>query len=82
MVELNQKFLDEVRFFIGEEFLCVDKLFCLGLQDFIFGIGIYDVIWIQWVLGYFIDDYLFKFLQRCQLGLIFNGIIILKENVV
>lgn len=81
MVELNQKFLDEARSFIGEESSRVDKLFCSGLQDFTPGTGTYDVIWTQWVLGHLTDDHLLKFLQRCQTGLTSNGIIILKENV-
>nr|XP_022326684.1 N-terminal Xaa-Pro-Lys N-methyltransferase 1-like [Crassostrea virginica] len=81
MVELNQKFLDEARSFIGEESSRVDKLFCSGLQDFTPKVGTYDVIWSQWVLGHLTDDHLLKFLKRCQSGLTANGILILKENI-
>ncbi|XP_048773679.1 N-terminal Xaa-Pro-Lys N-methyltransferase 1-A-like [Ostrea edulis] len=81
MVELNQKFLDEARSFIGEEESRVDNLFCSGLQDFIAKAGTYDVIWCQWVLGHLTDEHLLNFLKRCQSGLTTNGIIILKENI-
>ncbi|KAK3087539.1 hypothetical protein FSP39_007312 [Pinctada imbricata] len=81
MVELNQKFLDQARTFIGEESSRIGKLFCSGLQDFTPEEGQYDVIWCQWVLGHLLDKDLSAFLLRCQKGLSPNGLIVIKENV-
>lgn len=33
-------------------------------------------------LGYLIDQYLVEFLRRCKRGLRFNGIIVIKDNMV
>lgn len=81
MVELNQSFLDSAREFIGEHSSRVDRLICLGLQDFTPDEGRYDVIWVQWVLGHLTDDDLVNFFKRCKKGLAPDGIIVVKENV-
>ena len=41
----------------------------------------YDVIWIQWGLGYLPDDDLRMFLKRCKAALGERGAICVKENV-
>jgi len=52
-----------------------------GLQNFNPEKEVYDVIWVQWVLGHLTDDDFISFLKRCQTGLKKNGLIILKENL-
>lgn len=81
MVELNQKFLDSAKSFIGQEAHRVERLICSGLQDFTPEVGHYDVIWSQWVLGHLTEDHLVEFLKRCKAGLTPDGIIVIKENV-
>ena len=81
MVELNQKFLDQARGFIGEESSRIGQLYCSGLQNFTPKAGEYDVIWCQWVLGHLLDQDFIDFLLRCRAGLRENGIIVIKENV-
>ena len=41
----------------------------------------YDVVWIQWVVGYLTDEHLISFFQRCQRCLRPNGVVILKDNI-
>ena len=81
MVELNQKFLDSARRFIGESVSRVDRFICSGLQDFKPETGRYDMIWCQWVLGHLTDSDLVDFFKRCRTGLTPEGVIIIKENV-
>ncbi|VVC24525.1 S-adenosyl-L-methionine-dependent methyltransferase,Alpha-N-methyltransferase NTM1 [Cinara cedri] len=60
----------------------VDNFYCCGLQEFMpINYQQYDVIWIQWVLGYITDDDLVKFLKRCCKLLSKNGVIVVKENI-
>jgi protein N-terminal methyltransferase len=40
----------------------------------------YDIIWIQWVIGYLTDDDLVDFLKRCALSLRRGGVVIVKDN--
>lgn len=51
-----------------------------GLENFNFNEK-YDLIWIQWVLGYLNDDDLTSFLLKCKNNLSENGLIIIKENI-
>ena len=51
MLEVDQKFLDKAREYLGESLSRrVDKLYRVGMQDFVFEKK-YDVIWIQWCIG-------------------------------
>lgn len=81
MVELSQKFCDAARDFIGPDSSRVERIMCIGLQDFTPEEGRYDVIWCQWVLSHLRDDDLITFLQRCRASLAENGVIIAKENI-
>eukprot|EP01084_Bolivina_argentea_P274681 468233_1 len=54
---------------------------CMGLQDFIPEKQSFDVMWIQWVVGYLTDVDLVKFLRRCQSGLKSGGFIVIKDNM-
>lgn len=42
---------------------------------------VYDVIWIQWTIGYLTDDDFVAFIQQCMECLSEQGIIIIKDNV-
>lgn len=51
------------------------------LEDFIPTPGAHDLIWLQWVLQYLIDQDVVSFLSRCAQSLVAGrGIIIIKEN--
>ncbi|KAL3764314.1 hypothetical protein ACHAWU_004126 [Discostella pseudostelligera] len=51
-----------------------------GLQDFEPNEQYYDVIWIQWVIGYLTDDDLISFLKRCAIALRHGGVVVIKDN--
>lgn len=59
-----------------------------GLQDHAFdddggdgcGRGLFDVVWIQWVVGYLTDGDLVRFLRRCGRSLRTGGVVCLKDN--
>nr|CAG4648281.1 EOG090X0EJQ [Moina brachiata]SVE93288.1 EOG090X0EJQ [Moina brachiata] len=57
------------------------QFFHCGLQSFTPEKGVYDVIWVQWVLGHLTDGDLVAFLENCMKGLKQNGLIVLKENL-
>jgi protein N-terminal methyltransferase len=57
------------------------KFHCCGLQSFYPEQKKYDIVWIQWVLGYLKDNDAIDFLKRCKASLKPNGMCILKENV-
>ena len=81
MVEMEQKFLDEAKTFIGAEVGRVGKFICSSLQDFTPETGHYDLIWCQWVMCHLTDEHLIDCLKRCQKGLAPNGVIVMKENI-
>ncbi|KZS17119.1 N-terminal Xaa-Pro-Lys N-methyltransferase 1 [Daphnia magna] len=57
------------------------QFFNIGLQKFTPENGVYDIMWVQWVLGHLTDEDLISFLRRCKLGLKPRGLIVLKENL-
>ncbi|CAL1269384.1 unnamed protein product [Larinioides sclopetarius] len=87
MVEQNKNFLDASNAYLDEDASRVLRKFnsvdaCLtGLQDFVPDENCYDVIWIQWVIGYLADDDFISFLKRCKKGLKENGIVVIKDNI-
>lgn len=52
LVDVTQEFLDQAKVYLGEEGRKVGNYICKGLQDFVPESGRYDVIWIQWVIGW------------------------------
>ena len=56
------------------------RFFCTGLQDFQPKADSYDIIWMQWMIGYLTDDDLVMFLQRCVAALRKGGIVVIKDN--
>lgn len=66
MVEQNPDFLDQAKSYLGEtRLLKVEHFFQSGLQEFSPEKCRYDIIWIQWVLGYLTDSDLIEFLRSC-----------------
>lgn len=65
VVEPDEKFIENIRNYIGEESSKVETLYKCCLQDF-YPDKKYDIIWIQWVLGHLGDQELVDFLLRCR----------------
>ncbi|XP_055439562.1 N-terminal Xaa-Pro-Lys N-methyltransferase 2 isoform X1 [Bubalus kerabau] len=81
LVDMMESFLLEAQNYLQVKGDKVESYHCYSLQEFTPPLGRYDVIWIQWVIGYLTDKDLLAFLSRCRDGLKENGIIILKDNV-
>ncbi|XP_045204801.1 N-terminal Xaa-Pro-Lys N-methyltransferase 1-like [Mercenaria mercenaria] len=81
MVEMEQKFLDTAKTFVGAEVGRVEKFICSSLQDFTPEPSRYDLIWSQWVLCHLTEEHLVEFLKQCQKGLTPGGVMVIKENV-
>jgi len=79
LVELNGDFLAKADTYLAEFRDKVGHKYCCGLQNFQFSEK-YDVIWLQWVTGHFIDEDFVKFLQRSKESLNEGGIIVVKDN--
>ncbi|ELQ34011.1 hypothetical protein OOU_Y34scaffold00824g4 [Pyricularia oryzae Y34] len=62
---------------------CVRQIFNVGLEEWLPADGVlYDLVWIQWCVGYLTDEHLVGFLMRCQQALNpENGVIVMKENI-
>ncbi|XP_045511179.1 alpha N-terminal protein methyltransferase 1-like [Colias croceus] len=80
VIEPDQKFLNEILNYVGENSSNVGKLYHTSLQDFQ-PERKYDVIWNQWVLGYLKDEDLVSYLITCRNTLAENGVIVVKENI-
>ncbi|KAM3959085.1 N-terminal Xaa-Pro-Lys N-methyltransferase 1-B-like [Aphomia sociella] len=80
VIEPDEKFLNTITEFVGEEKHKLGSLYNVGLQEFK-PVKKYDIIWNQWVLGYLTDKDLVSFLVCCRNSLSENGIIVIKENV-
>jgi protein N-terminal methyltransferase len=78
MIEQSPRLLGSAAAYIGEG---SDRVIYIneGLQHFK-PECIYDVIWIQWVVGHLTDQDYISFFQRCIQGLRTGGVIILKDN--
>lgn len=82
LLEQSPIFIEEARHSLKES-KKLDKCFNVGVQHFqIDDPHIkYDVIWIQWVLMFILDEDIKKFINTCKQMLNENGIIIIKDNV-
>ena len=80
LVEPSQRLLSHAPDYIGQEYASKCRYFCTGLQDFTPQPNKYNIIFIQWVIGYLTDDDLVVFLKRCALGLRKGGVIVIKDN--
>lgn len=81
LVEGNQRLLDAVPEFLAERQSCLGVRICAPLQHCTPVEGLYDCIWVQWVVIYLTDADFVAFLRRCVRGLRPGGIIVIKENV-
>uniref|UniRef100_H2YRT9 Alpha N-terminal protein methyltransferase 1 n=1 Tax=Ciona savignyi TaxID=51511 RepID=H2YRT9_CIOSA len=81
LAELNSKFLEQARTYLGEGSKRVGNYFCCGLQDLQLEEKTYDVIWVQWVTGHLTDAHFVKFLNMCKAALRKGGLVIIKDNV-
>ena len=79
MIEQSHRLLQSAEKYIGTPDSARVGYIEIGLQDFAPG-PIYDVIWVQWVVGHLIDTDYVKFFRRCGEGLRENGVIVLKDN--
>ncbi|XP_050543784.1 N-terminal Xaa-Pro-Lys N-methyltransferase 1 [Daktulosphaira vitifoliae] len=80
LLEQDKKFVEKAQIIL--QGTNVVNFYCASLQDFSPNNNIkYDVIWIQWVLGYITNEDLIKFLKKCCMLLNKNGVIVIKENI-
>jgi protein N-terminal methyltransferase len=79
LVEPSPRLISSAPDYLGDE-SAKCRYFCKGLQDFEPMEQTYDIIWIQWVIGYLTDDDLVDFLKRCAAGLRRGGVVVIKDN--
>lgn len=79
LVEQCQKYIEAARIYVNSP--KAGNYFAMGLQDFVPESGVYDVVWVQWVLPYLTDEDLVEFLKRAKAGLRERGVLFVKENV-
>jgi len=82
MVDSIQHFLEQSKVFIGEKnWHKIDRCFAESLNTFKPPLNRYNLIWIQWVIGYLSDLDFIEFLRNCQKSLRVKGCIVVKDNV-
>jgi protein N-terminal methyltransferase len=80
LVEPSPRLLSHAPDYIGPQYASHCRYFCTGLQDFEPKPDTYNIIFIQWVIGYLTDEDLVAFLKRCAVGLRHGGVIVIKDN--
>ena len=81
LVETSGKLLSEAPSYLGEDVASRCRFLRSGLQDFEPAADSYDLVWVQWVIGYLRDADLVKFLRRCGDALREGGVLVIKDNV-
>jgi len=82
MLDTVQAHLDQAQCFMGDELYSrVSAQHCVGLEGFQPREGVYDVVWIQWVIIYLSDSDFISLLTRLKRSLKPGGIIVIKDNV-
>lgn len=79
LVEPSPRLIGHAPDYLGA-FASKCRFFCTGLQDFQPKVDSYDIIWMQWMVGYLTDDDLVQFLKKCVTALRFGGIVVIKDN--
>lgn len=79
LVEPSPRLISSAPDYLGDQ-SAKCRYFCKGLQDFEPMEQSYDIIWIQWVIGYLTDDDLVEFLKRCAVSLRRGGVVVVKDN--
>ncbi|KNG87603.1 hypothetical protein ANOM_005431 [Aspergillus nomiae NRRL 13137] len=57
------------------------EVLTIGIEDWVPGAKVYDLIWAQWSVPYLTDAQLVEYLVRCRGALTDVGIMIIKENI-
>lgn len=79
LVEPSPRLISSAPDYLGA-FASTCRYFCTGLQDFQPEADSYDIIWMQWMIGYLTDDDLVQFLKRCVTALRKGGMVVIKDN--
>lgn len=70
MAELSERSLAAAPAYIGRDYSRVERTYCTRLQEFAPDAGrVYDVVWLQWVVGHLLDDDLVALLSRLKTAL-------------
>ena len=80
LVETSPRLINAAPDYIGEHDASRCRFICEGLQDFHPEPNTYDIIWIQWVIGYLNDWDLCNFLHRMGKALRKGGVVVIKDN--
>ena len=78
--EQSDRFRAAARAYVAD-----DKLLELHggtMQDFEPPPGMYDVVWVQWVIGYFTDVHLMDIVRRYTRALRPGGVMVIKDNTI
>ena len=79
IVEVSAELISQSPDYIGD-LASRCKFYCTGLQDFAPKPNTYDVIWVQWCIGYLTDMDCVKFLMRMGACLRKGGVVVIKDN--
>ena len=70
MAELSERSLAAAPEYIGRNYSRVERTYRTRLQDFTPDAGrVYDVVWLQWIVGHLLDDDLVALLSRLKTAL-------------
>jgi len=83
IVEPVEKFTDQARVNLKEEIDGgrIGEIYNVGLESWVPEEEAYWVIWNQWCLGHLQDQQLVDYLERCMVGIVPGGVIVVKENI-
>ncbi|RPB00485.1 hypothetical protein L873DRAFT_1804881 [Choiromyces venosus 120613-1] len=83
IVEPVKKFTDQAKVNLKDEIDegRVGEIYNVGLENWTPEKGAYWVIWNQWCIGHLQDQQLVSYLERCKVGIVSGGVIVVKENI-
>jgi protein N-terminal methyltransferase len=79
LVETSPRLINAAKEYMGEDRIKC-KFICEGLQNFHPEPDSYDIIWVQWVIGYLTDWDLCNFFNRMGKSLRKGGVVVIKDN--
>mmetsp|Transcript_18555 Transcript_18555/g.28854 ORF Transcript_18555/g.28854 Transcript_18555/m.28854 type:complete len:293 (-) Transcript_18555:49-927(-) len=80
LVEVSPRLISAAPDYIGNALADKCRYLCIGLQEFEPKENTYDLVWIQWVIGYLTDGDCLQFLKRCAASLTDGGVLCIKDN--
>lgn len=80
LVEVSAALISCSPEYIGDPGSSRCKFYCIGLQSFDPKPSTYDVVWVQWCVGYLTDVDCVKFLHRMGKSLRDDGVVVIKDN--